>query len=68
MSESVFHRFKVTDKKDMSAQEAFRVAQDIVDDASTTCPDMWPKRSELALEDITKNNGIRTYHFKVVVL
>lgn len=66
--ESVFHRFTVSDKKDMSAQDAFAVAQDIVDDASTTCPELWPKRSELALEDITRIDGIRTYHFKVIEL
>jgi polyhydroxyalkanoate synthesis regulator phasin len=66
--ESVFHRFFVSDKKDISPQEAFKVAQDIVNDASSTSPELWPKRSQLALEDITKKDGVRTYHFKVVEL
>lgn len=66
--ESIFHRFFVTDKKDISPQEAFRVAQEIVDDASSTSPQDWPKRSQLALEDITKKDGVRTYHFKVIEL
>lgn len=66
--ESVFHRFFVTHKTDITPQEAFRVAQDIVEDASTTVPDQWPKRTQLALEDITKKDGVRTYHFKVIEL
>lgn len=66
--ESIFHRFAVTDKKDIAPQEAFRIAQDIVEDASTTCPELWPKKSQLALEDITRSNNIRTYHFKVIEL
>lgn len=64
--ENVFHRFFVTDGKDLSPQEAFTIAQDIVNDASTTSPQDWPKRSQLALEDITRKNGVRTYHFKVI--
>lgn len=64
----IFHKFAVTDKKDLSPREAFEIAQEIVDDVSSTLRSEWPKKSQLALDDITKLNGVRTYHFKVIEL
>jgi hypothetical protein len=65
---NVYHRFQVTDKKDIGPQEAFEIAKDIVDDISSTISDEWPKRSQLGLVEITKQNGIRVYHFEVIEL
>jgi hypothetical protein len=63
---SVYHTFKVTDKKDLSPREAFEVARDIIEDVSTTLRDEWPRTTQLALANITKENDVRVYHFEVL--
>lgn len=65
----VYHEFQVTHKVNLSMAEAFQVAQDILDDVSSTLRKEWPKRTELRLRDVTKNeNGIKVYHFHVLAL
>lgn len=63
----VFHTFNVTHKVNLTIQQAFEVAQDIVEDVSTTLRAEWPKRTELRLKDFTTDaNGVRTYAFQVI--
>lgn len=67
MKNNVYHTFQVTHKVDLTVQEAFNVAQDIVEDVSSTLRKEWPKRTQLALYDITKNEkNVKVYHFHVL--
>lgn len=65
----IFHKFNVTNSPNLSVKDAFEVAQDILEDVSSTLRNEWPKQTELRLKDITEDeDGIKTYHFHVLEL